>query len=208
MRADQVSSWLSDHRFKPFLDAKASDLTSAVALYEWHAEMASSSMRTIHHFEVMVRNAVDGRLGAGQPDSPIEQTWLLDPAVVKPEGRQQVQIVLDRLRRERYARERRRVVAGLSFSFWKNLLASRYEPVWVRSLRHAFPGAALRRDVEKPLGRVHLWRNRIAHHDSLLNQRNDYRYVDMVQVATFISVDAADFLKRNSDMLTVLAQKP
>jgi hypothetical protein len=86
--------------------------------------------------------------------------------------------------------------------------AGRCERLWVTRLRHGFPGANLRRDVERPLTRVHLWRNRIAHHDSLLNQRNDFRYVEMVQVATFIDPDAAAFLRRNSDMLTVLRQRP
>ncbi len=33
---------------------------------------------------------------------------------------------------------------------------------------HAFPGAGLRREILEPLTNLHLWRNRIAHHDSLL----------------------------------------
>jgi hypothetical protein len=208
MLAHQTSAWLSDHRFAPFLQAKGGVHADAVDLYEWHAQLCGSCLRTVHHFEVLVRNAVDRQLGTGQPDTPLQATWLLDPTVLKGGGIAKVQDVLARLRREGHPPERRRVVAGLSFVFWRDIFTNKYESLWLSSLRHAFPGANLRRDVLKPMTRIHLSRNRLAHHDSLLQQRNDYRYVDMVQVATFIDPEAAEFLKRNSDMLTVLAARP
>jgi hypothetical protein len=47
-----------------------------MALYEWHGELAVASFALIHHFEVLLRNAIDGILGSGQPQIPIRDTWL------------------------------------------------------------------------------------------------------------------------------------
>lgn len=42
-------------------------------------------------------------------------------------------------------------LCALSFSFWKGLFARRYEALWRTRLRHAFPGAGLRREILEPL---------------------------------------------------------
>jgi hypothetical protein len=163
---------------------------------------------TLHDFEVLLRNAVDARLGAGQPETPLQQTWLLDPRILSRQGRERVADAVDRLSSENMPLQRNRVVASLSFGFWKNLFIGSYEQLWISSLRHAFPGAALRRDVLKPLDRLALWRNRVAHHDSLLSQRSDLRLVDMAQVADFIDPDARRWLVGRSEILAVIKGRP
>lgn len=208
MNQHNASQWLSDPRFASFLAQAGGNHNTAVALHEWHAQMAGSCLATLHHFEVLLRNAIDRRLGAGQPNVPVTSTWLLDPKVLRPQGINRVQEILRRLDKEHLPRERARVVAGLSFAFWKDLFAGPYDPLWVADLRHAFPGASLRREVLMPLGRIHLWRNRVAHHDSLLGQKLDLRFVDVVQVGHFIDPAAAGWLKSTSTMLDVLAKRP
>jgi hypothetical protein len=117
----------------------------------WHAEVAGASLVTLHHFEVALRNAVDRTLGADNPEAPLEETWLLDPETLSAQGTAKVRSVLGRLEREGYPRERQRVIASLPFSFWKGLFARRYEHLWRTRLRHAFPGAGLRREILEPL---------------------------------------------------------
>jgi hypothetical protein len=54
---------------------------------------------SIHHFEVLVRNAIDGTLGAGQPQALIEETWLVDFDTLRPDGIRQAITAIDRLER-------------------------------------------------------------------------------------------------------------
>jgi len=85
------------------------------------------------------------RLGAGQPEVLLGNTWLLDGQILSQQGRDRVDDALARLTREHQPHERSRGVAALSFGLWKNLFIGPNDQLWIRSLRHAFPGAALRR---------------------------------------------------------------
>jgi hypothetical protein len=151
MEADQITAWISEERFASFLESAGGEEALATQLYLWHAQVAGASLTTLHHFEVALRNAINRQLGSGEPDAPVEETWLLDPATLSAQGIAKVQGVLGRLEREGYPRERPRVVAALPFSFWKGLFARRYERLWRTRLRHAFPGAGLRREILEPL---------------------------------------------------------
>ena len=113
-----------------------------------------------------------------------------------------------RLEREGYPHERSYVIAGLPLSFWKGLFARRYESLWRTRLRHAFPGAGLRREVLEPLTNLHLWRNRIAHHDSLLDQNLERRLGEMIEVANAIDPACGEWIAARSELTRLLKQRP
>jgi len=125
MDAEQITAWISEKRFGPFLERADGDTALATRLYIWHAQVGGASLTTLHHFEVALRNAIDLQLGSGQPDTPLEDTWLLDPETLSAQGIAKVETVLTRLAREGYPHERAYVVAGLPLSFWKGLFARR-----------------------------------------------------------------------------------
>lgn len=85
MDPEQANTWLSAPRFEPFLSAAEGNHVRAVALYDWHAEIAAACFGTIHHFEVLLRNAIDGVLGENQPQQPLKDTWLMDFDVLQPD---------------------------------------------------------------------------------------------------------------------------
>lgn len=78
MDPKQVETWLSAARFKPFLTAAGGNHVRAIELYNWHAETSAASFGMLHHFEIIVRNTIDGVLGESQPQDPIKDTWLMD----------------------------------------------------------------------------------------------------------------------------------
>jgi len=63
-----------------------------------------------------------------------------------------------------------KVVAELSFGFWRFLLARRYTASLWPALRPGFPylPSADRRELEAPVTRLHQLRNRVAHHEPLI----------------------------------------
>jgi hypothetical protein len=134
----QAHAWLSAARFEPFLVAAEDDHTRAIALYDWHAEVAAACFGMVHHFEVLLRNAIDGVLGDGQPQAPIKDTWLMDFDILQPDGVKQVIVAVERLEQGK-AITRGRVIAGVSFGFWAGLFSKSYEELWRHRLRQAFP---------------------------------------------------------------------
>lgn len=208
MDVDKADAWISAERFAPFLEHADGDRTLAFDLYLWHARIAGASLTTLHHFEVALRNVIDRQLQAGDHQTPIERSWLLDPTTLSPPGIAKVRGVLARLEREGYPREHPRIIAALPFSFWKGLFARRYEHLWRTRLRHAFPGVGLRREILEPLTNLHLWRNRVAHHDSLLGQDLERRLEEMIGVANAIDPACGQWLAAHTEMATLLKRRP
>jgi hypothetical protein len=48
-------------RFAPYLDEAGGDHDAAAALYVWNARVSATMFETLHHVEVLLRNAVDAR---------------------------------------------------------------------------------------------------------------------------------------------------
>lgn len=208
MDGQQAHAWLSAARFEPFLTAAAGDHTRAIALYDWHAEIAAACFGMVHHFEVLLRNAIDGVLGDGQPQDPIRDTWLMDFGILQPDGVKQVIVAVERLEKGK-AVTRGRVIAGVSFGFWAGLFSNRYEEQWRHHIRRAFPhGSVVRKDLTERMRRLQRFRNRIAHHDCLLRQDIGHRADDMLLIAGWIDPAAAAWLREHSRVHALLATKP
>lgn len=208
MDAEQALRWLSEPRLRPFLDAQAGDLARAVELHAWHARLSVEVFGLVQAFEILLRNAVDGTLGADQPQTPLRDTWVLDFDVLQPNGVKQVITAVERLERGR-AVTRSRVVAGLSFGFWAGLFGNRYEELWRHSLRYAFPhGRLQRKDMSRRLDAVRRLRNRVAHHDSLLGQPVGEIAESIVRIAGWIDPAAAVWLGAHEQVTSVLARRP
>jgi hypothetical protein len=208
MDPQQASAWLSGPRFEPFLAATQNHHDLAVELYDWHAEIVAACFGLIHHFEVLVRNSIDGVLGEGQPQEPLKDTWLMDFDVLQPNGIKQVFVAVERLEKGKGIR-RSRVVAGVSFGFWAGLFSKSYEELWRHRLRHAFPhGSIMRKDLIQPMRSIQSFRNRVAHHDCLLGQNIEMRADDMFRIGGWIDPDARAWLEAHSRVHSLLDQKP
>lgn len=87
-----------------------------------------------------------------------------------------------------------RVVAELTFAFWRYLESSRYDrSLWRPALRHAFPGRS-RRAVATVLHPLHLLRNRIAHHEPIHHLDLADLRVRALDLASWVDTDAAAWI--------------
>jgi hypothetical protein len=71
MKPEQATRWVSDARFGNFLSAVNDRHDRAVALYVWNAEISSAMLGTLHHLEVLLRNAIDRQFPSTQLDREI-----------------------------------------------------------------------------------------------------------------------------------------
>lgn len=203
----QAIRWLSQGRFQRFLDAAAGDHARAVALYQWHLELCTALFSMIHWTELLLRNSIDACLGAGQPQRPLARTWMLDFDVLSPWAVKQVVGAVERLPGGAEI-TRDRVVAGLSFGFWVALLGRRYDQLWRERLHSAFPhGRPSREAVVSALRRLQHLRNRIAHHDCLLDVDAIAATAEMRALASWIDDDAGAWLRTVAPVERVLTRR-
>lgn len=203
-----VWNMLSEPRMAPYLRSADGDKAKALALYEWSARTSSAAFEVVGHFEVLLRNAIDRCLRDYFREEQCGIPWFLLPTPGGEHVAEAVNVVRERLR-PLHKESRHQIVAGLSFGFWSGLLGTKYEDLWRECLRRAFPhSSGKRKQVAVAIERVRKFRNRLAHHDSTINVDVPFEIRQVIELASFIDQDAAEWLQRCSNVMDVYAQRP
>jgi hypothetical protein len=209
VKPEQAVRWLSEPRFRNFLNAAGGEHDSAVALYVWNADISAALLGVLHHLEVLLRNGIDGQFLASRADQPVSicqpEVWLTDPEILGNQGREKVNEAIGRLTSENRTPTRSRLIASLTFGFWTALFSGHYETLWRTTLVKAFPnGNGRRNQVRKSLARVLHLRNQVAHHEAIFgrNLAKDYRV--MLEVAGMIDANARDYIESISRVDSLL----
>ncbi len=218
------ASWLrhrlSPERLGPYEQACGGDIVSAVALYEWNSAASAGFHEVLGLLEVVLRNALHDQLTAWHSHRHQASEWWDDPArILEARGRQDIADARSRLRRDSRVITPGRVVAELTFGFWRYLLSRRYETsLWTPALRHAFPGLrpARRATVYDPVNRLvrlrlrlrNRLRNRIAHHEPIRNRPLEQMHADLLRVAGYLDSDVQAWIQERSRVPRLLLSRP
>lgn len=191
MKPAQATRWITDARFTPYVTEAKGNYERALELYIWNARVSAAMFETLHHVEVILRNAIDAQFEPVVVSVAHTATWLCDPKILNDTSRRRVEETVLRIRREGHQPTRGRVVAGLAFGFWRALFDKRYDQLWVSHLHRAFPGSSGNRsEVAELMSKLVPFRNRIAHHETIIRRPLVGHYMDMLKLATLIDPEA------------------
>jgi len=205
----QIERWITTPRFSAFLNETNNDVDSALALYDWNVCMSAVFFELVSYSEVILRNAIDAQFQPMNHAEMAQNSWLADPALLNQRSIDEVLAAEQRLGFENKSPTRARVVAGLSFGFWRALINKQYKQLWISHLHPAFPnGTGDRSEVSKLLARINPFRNRLAHHDPIIRADVSARHDDLLELVGLIDHDAADWLARRSAVPDILAWRP
>lgn len=209
MDSSQATAWVTDARFAPYLSEAGGNHKHAVALYVWNAQVSAAAFETLHHVEVLLRNTVDAQFSPVIAAAAPEETWLQDPAILNVDSRRRIGETIERIRNEHKKPTRGRVVAALSFGFWRALFDRKYNHLWVQYLHRGFPeGSGDRREVAGVMARLVPFRNRLAHHETIIGRPISSHYEEMLELAGLIDPDARDWIASVSRLPEILKQRP
>lgn len=215
---DAVWNALSEPRLTPYLKI-AGDKKQALALYEWSTRTASASFEAVGHLEILLRNALDKALKEFYNEKERGIPWFLLNTPGGENVRDAVMSVRQRLQQQEQSHgsgstthprdSRHQIIAGLNFGFWSGLVGPKYEQLWRDCVHHAFPySSGRRKDVATALERVRKFRNRLAHHDSMINVDVPFEIRQIIEIARYIDNDAAAWLEKNNLAMRVYADHP
>jgi hypothetical protein len=214
-----VERWLSRPRYAVYLAAASGDPARALALYDWNAEISAALLRDLAHVEVGLRNAYDRALIQHWQGPPhwTSAYRVVFPTLYRTRSGRRVDINV----KPRESVERAldaaggpsappgKVIAELMFGFWRYLSSAAHEKsLWVPVLHNAFVPGTNRRDVDRPVGRLHQLRNRVAHHEPVLITDVGGRSQDMSTVATLIDPALGRYIAATSRVQVLLSQRP
>lgn len=180
---------------------------TVLELYQWNAQMAAAALEQLAYLEVLLRHAVDTQLAAKMGEEERKIPWFL-LAEFKSEQSYTIEEVRSRLRK--HGKETRdQIVAGLSFGFWSGWFGPKHEDLWRSALHKAFPnGSGRRKDISIKVEQIRKFRNRVAHHDSLLNVDIGFEMQAIFELAEMINEDVAQWMREVDRTTEVGARKP
>lgn len=211
---DEWVSLFTDERLAPYLRESGGDQAKALELYAWNARISAACMEVVAYLEVMLRNAADRELQVLAREDERRIPWFMVPAVTGSAHEvitEQIEITRARLRGIGAHRDSRgQIVAGLSFGFWAALFGSKHEELWRSALSRALPGTpgGRRKTVTATLDRLRPFRNRLAHHDSLLSQDIVFQLREMLMLAEWISPAALAWLEQHENVTDLYRTRP
>src|SRR5699024_9030789 len=195
--------WVSAERFNEYRIAACDDLDLASRLYEWNAEASAALFEIIHHFEVLLRNAIvaqllnDGQSPALPPGTP----WI--------QGAKSIDEVASRLTKRGKSVTAGRVYSGLTVGCWQSMFGHGYEVLWRHSLQYVFRHSKADRSVIATyLESLNQLRNRIAHHGSRVELDVTVEAQKIFRLTGWIDEDAEKWLRSVERVSVIGTQRP
>lgn len=195
--------WVSEERFAEYQDLAGGDPGLASRLYEWNARSSAALFEVIHHFEVLLRNAIvrqlekDGQCPASAPGTP----WV--------QGAKFIDEVEKRLRASNKDVTPGRIYSGLTFGFWNKMFGNDYDALWRHSLQYVFRHSRANRPVIAAyLESLNQVRNRIAHHGSLIELDTRVEAQKIIRLAGWIDPAAATWIRSIERVTAIADERP
>ena len=205
---EQIEETLSLERFGRYVDWAEGNHDRALELYTLNAKLSEALYIPLQMLEVVLRNRIHAVMTLAR-----HEQWFHDDSFLLVETqRGQLTKALSDLADDGKPPTPGRLVAALTFSFWTSMLAPAYENLWQETL-HAVArrenGKGLRRkDLSGPLTPIRTLRNRIAHHEPIIQWNLPKHHAAIVEITAWLSPAAAQWTRTHGRFMEVHPPEP
>jgi hypothetical protein len=206
-----VQAALSVERLGPYRREVNDDLVAAITLYEWNTVMSAALWADITDLEVLARNTMHQHLTEWSARQYDEPRWYLDPGgILTPRHRADVAAARLRIAHNHplKAETPDRIVAELSFGFWRYLTAGHYDrTLWKPCISNGFPGQPVRSPLH---GRLSACTNSETESRTPKPSTADISQLheDLLTVIEWINPALRQWVQRRSTVQETLAERP
>lgn len=188
---------ISNERFRTYLKLASGDHGNAMHMYTRNVALGGAFYGPLQTLEVGLRNAVNSILA-----DRYGEFWFQEPALLKGHELKTTDRAAENVRKRLTAG---RVVAELSFGFWVALFAKGYEErLWRTNLYRLFTPQPNRWELHGQLDRLRTLRNRVAHHEPILQRDLQTDYDKIMWILEMLSPETAAWTEYHSRVRDVL----
>jgi len=181
----RLEKYLSPERLAAYYGLARGDKWVAIRLYERNTELSEALYGVIQGLEVALRNAIHNVMTtrAGSP------AWY-DSIPFEEDEREAIGEAKRKIAERPAPVTPGRVIADLTFGFWVKLFTGSYEKsLWVPTLRKIFPLMVGRKLLHGRLVELKTLRNRIAHHERIVERDLLKDYASIIETIGWLSPD-------------------
>jgi Abi-like protein len=194
-------------RLQRYIAIASGDTSQALRLYMWNTALSESLYGPLQGIEITLRNKIDERLTAC-----FGAHWYDNPKIgIQFAQQRQINDAKSSLQFQQKPLDHSRIVAELNFGFWVGLLGRQYENLWRSQLRRIFINTLaplLRKEAHKALNEIRFLRNRIAHHEAILQRRLPEEHALILTVTRWLCAVTADWIAHHSRFNEVYRLRP
>ncbi|MDI9408061.1 MAG: Abi family protein [Candidatus Pacebacteria bacterium] len=197
---------ISKQRFERYLQWADGNYEQAVELYLFNIQLSSEFYFPLQTLEVTLRNRINQVMNEAYGDG-----WLTDkkfPFVRTHESKLDKEI--NSLRKIKLEVTDAILIAQINFSFWTSFFANKYDPQWrVTLYKTIVPeqrSTISRKILEEKLEGLKKLRNRIAHHEPIIQFDLECYYKDVFNLIFWISPVCANWCHSNSGLESKIQQ--
>ena len=193
----------------------------AIELYVWNAQVSAAFLVPLHICEVVMRNAVSDAIasvyGANWPWSPAFEQSLPSPPGRVYNPRRDLTSHRGPVPNGTVEQSTTgKVIPKLSFVFWQQMFTGRHDGrLWTRHIRTVLPNlpqglttASCRKMLHDELEKIRKFRNRIAHHEPIINRQLTTDFQDIANLISCRCATTSNWMIRNQQVVTLVAARP
>ena len=194
--------FVSADRFDRYLTWAGGDRGRAVELYSLNARVSEALYIPLQALEIALRNRINS-VASELLANKSGTLWFDRPKFQL--GRRQAEQVAKAKRDllgSRKPIEPSRIVAALTFGYWTAYFSSDYEALWrdgLHRIAQTRNGKRLsRKQFTRPLLPLRMLRNRVAHHEPIIDWALNQHHADILLLIGWLSPRAAEWCRENS----------
>jgi hypothetical protein len=202
MHGGGLEQALSLERFGRYVAWAEGDRARALELYTLNTQISESLYTPLQMLEVALRNRIHTVMTETR-----HENWFQDEGCLLGWQSEQVAQAIDGIREEGKDPIPGRIVAALMFGFWTAMFGTDYEELWRTTLQRIGSrpdGKGLnRKHFSGPLTPIRILRNRIAHHEPVIDWNLPKHHGKIIELTGWLSPAAAEWCAAHSRFLAV-----
>ncbi len=195
MNSSLINKFISDNRLSSYKN---------ISEYEQNLIFSKKSYIPLSILEVALRNSIDTLLS-----EKIASDWYDKDDFLTKDSKGKILQAIELLKMRKEKISKHKIIAELSFGFWVNLFKKPYDKkLRINDLKIIFPNLPLRKTkltnreiIYKELNHIRNFRNRVFHHERVLN-RDNYNFIfnEIDEILSYFDEEVCAFSKRvNND---------
>lgn len=203
-KAIEIELSLSKKRFAPYLTKAGYNEIYAFNLYLYNARLSKAFLFPLHILEVSLRNRINTIFKYEYSENWSNEN--IFRSILSLESLSALDKAIDRAN----TNQTDDVVATLSFDFWSNLFRSKYDrSLWQTHMQALLPNTTItRKDFQKKIKEINMFRNRIAHHEPIHYMNISYWHKNIIDVLGWLNSEIQVWTKHYSTVNAILRTSP
>lgn len=194
---------LSHQRFHTYLKKSSFNKNYAFDLYLYNCRLSKSLLFPLQILEISLRNAINvffiEKFGNDWPNSSCLKNILNKESLD----------CLEKAKKRAKTTNYQDIVAATTLDFWSNLFRPEYDrSLWQTNIHKVFNGSVTRKKIQTEVADLNKLRNRIAHHEPILDLNLNLLYTRLIYLIKLISNETSQWTQHFTTFYEVIRTKP